>query len=151
MNNNEDLLQDLEVNLVKASTGKRFANYLIDIFIFYLFAFIVAIIWGIIDPEILESIDSMDGITSRLISLIFYGIFMGIYEGLFKGRTLGKLITGTKAVNLDGSTISFKTAMTRGISRSVPFEAFTGFGENMWHDKWADSYVISIKDSTLPS
>jgi hypothetical protein len=37
----EHLLDDLQVNIQRASTGKRFANYLIDLLVFYIIVFAV--------------------------------------------------------------------------------------------------------------
>ena len=70
--------------------------------------------------------------------LILYGLYMFIVEAMFKGKTLGKLITGTRAVNEDGSNLSAKTAFFTGLSRVVPFEAFSALGTPSYpsHDKW---------------
>lgn len=72
---------------------------------------------------------------------------------IFKGSSLGKLITGTRAVREDGSPITASEAFGRGFSRIVPFEAFSALGNNTWpwHDQWSHTYVVDIKDSTLPS
>jgi uncharacterized RDD family membrane protein YckC len=80
-----------------------------------------------------------------------YGAYMAIIEGIFKGRSIGKFITGTKAVNEDGSNISFTTAIARGFSRIVPFEPFSALGSPSypWHDKWNKTYVIDIRNSSL--
>jgi uncharacterized RDD family membrane protein YckC len=57
---------------------------------------------------------------------------MGLVEGVGKGRTLGKLITGTKTVNLDETNIGFQTAFLRGLSGAVPFELFSIFGSGLF-------------------
>ena len=149
----ESILTDLEPTLVLASTGKRFANYIIDIVVFYLFLIIVAIIIAVISPGLLDFLDSEElgfKLLDRLISLIIYGLFMGVIEGLTKGRSLGKLITGTKAVNQhDGSRITFGKAMMRGFCRMVPFNPFSGLSGYPWHDKWTDTYVIDIKQTGM--
>ena len=71
-------------------------------------------------------------------------------ETLFKGKSFGKLITGTRAVNLDGSLITVRTAMLRALSRAVPFDVFSALGTtcNPWHDKWTDTMVMDEKRST---
>ena len=78
---------------------------------------------------------------------------MFLVEALFKGKSLGKLITGTRAVNEDGSNLSAKTALLRGLSRAVPFNAFSALGTPSypWHDKWTNSYVIDEKESNRPT
>lgn len=151
---NMDLLTDIETRVVQASTGQRFLNYIIDLVVFYILIFALAFFLAFIDPSILEWMDGNDvgtNLLTRLVVLLLYGIVMGFIEALFKGRTLGKLITRTKAVNEDGSTISAATAFQRGLSRAVPFEMFSAFGSPSypWHDKWIKTYVIDLKESVL--
>jgi uncharacterized RDD family membrane protein YckC len=83
--------------------------------------------------------------------MLMYSVYMALVETIFRGRSIGKFITGTKAVNEDGSSISFTTALARGFARIVPFEAFSALGNPSypWHDKWCRTYVIDIKDSGL--
>jgi len=152
----QSLLQDLEITLVPASVGKRFANYIIDVIVFYVFMFIVGMILAVINPGIITYLDDDSAsfkLADRVVSLIIYGLFMGICEAIFKGRTLGKVITGTKAVNeSDGTPISAKTAFLRGLSRIVPLEPFSTFNNAYpWHDKWTETRVIDIKESSYPN
>ena len=154
-NTSDNLLADIETtHLVQASTGKRFLNYLIDIIVFYIIAFLLAFFIAYMAPSTLEWIDSFYkgfGLLGRLISLILYGIVMGFTEALTRGRSVGKLITGTKAVNMDGSTITTQTAFLRGFCRAIPFNAFSAFGSPSypWHDRWSDTYVIDLKESII--
>jgi len=76
---------------------------------------------------------------------------MSFVEAVFRGKSLGKLITGTQAVNLDGSSISMATAFGRGFSRAVPFCAFSAFGNpsDPWQDRWTDTMVIDQKLSKI--
>jgi len=73
----------------------------------------------------------------------------------FSGRTLGKLITGTKAVNQDGTELSFGQALGRTLCRFIPFEAFSFFGENGrpkgWHDRIPNTMVISVRRTYYPT
>jgi uncharacterized RDD family membrane protein YckC len=149
-NPQQDILSDdLVINLQQANGGKRFANYLIDLVVFYIFAIILYVV--LVREDVLNL--SQNPLVDRLLTLICYGIFMGIYEGIFRGRTLGKLITRTRAVNEDGTTISLGTAFLRGVSRAVPFETFSAFGDPSypWHDRWTHTYVIDLTRSTLPA
>lgn len=145
-NPQQDLLTDLTIDLQYASTGKRFINYLVDLICFYVIAIVVFAI--LIEQGILDA--GMNTILDRLITLICYGIFMGIIEAVFKGKSLGKLMTRTRAVNEDGSPISVKTAFLRGLSRAVPFNALSAFGGHPWHDRWTKTYVIDETRSVLP-
>ncbi len=149
----EDLLIH-EEEFERASSGKRFVNYLIDVIVFYLLMFCLGIVIALISPTSLDDIGSDNtsfGLVDRILSLILYALYMSIVEALFKGRSLGKLITGTKAVNLDGSNISLSTAFARGFSRAVPFCALSAFGNpcNPWQDRWTNTMVITLRSSTL--
>jgi uncharacterized RDD family membrane protein YckC len=149
------LLEDIETTLiVQAGTGKRFANYIIDVIVFYIVVFLLAIAVAIIDPELLswmEGTDAGTNLLNSLVSLLLYGTIMGTTEALTRGRSLGKLITGTRAVNADGSPISIQTAFQRGLCRAVPLEAFSALGSPSypWHDKWTNTCVIDIRQSVL--
>ena len=148
----QHLLLDLEDTHVRASGGKRFGNYIIDILLFYAFLFVIGIFWGLTSPETVDSISefSENPLLDRLATLVMYALFMFGQEAIFKGRSVGKFITGTRAVNLDGSTITIKTAMLRALSRAVPFCVFSALGTPCipWQDKWTDTMVIDIKRST---
>jgi uncharacterized RDD family membrane protein YckC len=93
----------------------------------------------------------MNSLVQRIYILVLNGLFMGTIESLTKGRSLGKLITSTKAVNEDGTDISTVTAFARGFCRVVPFNQFSAFGtpSHPWHDKWTKTYVIDLKDSYI--
>ena len=152
-NEQKNLLADLELNLVQAGSGKRLANYFIDLIVFYILMFCFGVFLAALDSNASEDINSVRGpLLDRLISLIFYGISMGLIEGLFRGKTLGKVITGTRAVNEDGSRISFLTGFLRGLSRAVPFDAFSALGQPPypWHDRWTNTYVINERESRFP-
>ena len=144
---NEDLLV-MEESYVRASTGKRFANYLIDLVIFYILIFFFGIIIALVSPSFLEGIgnDSPgNNLFEQLIFLVIYAVYMSIVEALFKGKSIGKLITKTRAINLDGTRISTSTAFARGFSRAVPFCVFSAFGtpSNPWQDRWTNTMVIN--------
>lgn len=154
----EHLLADeLELNLELASSGKRLANYLIDVALFYIvFIFGIGFLAALTEAEWLLAFEEPSGgmqLLDRLISMVFYGLFLGVIEAISGGRTLGKLITGTRAVNEDGTRISAATAFKRGLSRAVPFCAFSALGSPCypWQDKWTDTYVVDVKKSILPA
>lgn len=146
------LLDDLSQPLVQAGSGKRLANYLIDLFVFYVLMIILYMIRLMLDPSALDNADGEGfDLLGQLLFLLFYGLYMGLMETIFKGRSLGKLITGTKAVNEDGTNITPLTAFLRGLSRAVPFNAFSALGSPPypWHDKWTKTFVVDIKKSGL--
>jgi len=152
----EHLFADPEYHLVQASSGKRFANYIIDLAVFYGLVIVSGIVIALVNPVAIESINEDDigfNLLDRLLGLVLYGTYMFAIEAIFKGKSLGKLITGTRAVNDDGSNVSPKAALLRGLSRAVPFNAFSALGNPAypWHDKWTKTYVIDEKESNRPT
>ena len=154
-NTEQHLFADKEYQLVQASAGKRLVNYIIDIIFFCVLAVIVNIVIVMINPARIDSLNQENADTDLVENLVIL-FFMILYwfgsEAIFKGKTLGKLMTGTRAVNEDGSNISVKAAFFRSLSRAVPFEAFSALGNPSypWHDRWAKSYVIDEKESNRP-
>lgn len=130
-----DLLSDIEAELYlePASTGQRFANFLIDLIITTALSVVVLLFFF---PD-------AGDIASRLVSALIYVAYYLILEGLTGGRTIGKFITGTIAVCDDGSPFSFENALSRSFSRIVPFEAFSIFSGRPWHDKWSKTAVVN--------
>jgi uncharacterized RDD family membrane protein YckC len=134
----------------RSSAGKRLANYLIDLVLFYILLFVLGIVLALLSPTfrgILINESSGFGLLDRFITLLLYAVYMSVVEALFHGKSLGKLITKTKAVNLDGSQITTATAFERGFSRAVPFCVFSAFGNpsNPWQDRWTNTMVINEK------
>lgn len=84
-----------------ASKWKRFANYIIDLIGFYALVFITGIIFALSNITIEESKlnDYIFGIT---IMILYYMITEGL-----SGRSLGKLITKTKVINMENEKPTF--------------------------------------------
>jgi len=145
----KDYLVDLEEELIltPASAGLRFANYLIDIIVYYAIVFIA----GMIMSPFIMSMETggeygSNGFefASFFIALGSYFLYYFLMEGATKGKTVGKLITGTRAISNDGTPITWKQAAIRTLIRFIPFEVFSTFGGFPWHDTWAQT--ITIKD-----
>ncbi len=163
-NNNQNEQQDYSLaddlnNLSQyqyASTGKRFLNFVIDmLFIRYVISFGVGYVVGIIlvslAPDLLYAI-AVEGEGS--VSFYLFSYFLGVIciliyftlcEKLFKGHTLGKAISGTRAIRMDGGELTFKDAFLRALCRVVPFEPFSGFTGTPWHDQWTNTTVINTR------
>ena len=145
----EDIL-DFGADYERASAGKRFLNYLIDLIVFYVMAFAFGIILELLSPGAFDRISSNDNgfdLIDRIAALAVYAIYMSVVEAVLKGKSLGKFITQTRALNLDGSSISTRTAFTRGFSRAVPFCVFSALGTpcNPWQDRWTNTMVVDEK------
>lgn len=138
----EDLLIDIEteVNLVSVSLGTRFADYIIDVVIFY-------ILFVVILLTLKSLISDPDSSFTYIISYIFLVTYYTLMEGITNGRSVGKLITGSKAVKEDGTPITWSDALLRSLTRIVPFEPFSAFGGRPWHDRW--THTIVVKNNRL--
>jgi uncharacterized RDD family membrane protein YckC len=137
-----------EQSMVLASQWQRFGNFCLDMIFFYIFAYFFAYPIGFILGFIgLGDFFSHNTFFPGVVLIVIYYV----PQEAFNGRTLGKLITGTKAVNEDGTELSFGQAVKRNILRCVPFEAFTFLGYKggpmpiRFHDKFSGTKVISLK------
>jgi uncharacterized RDD family membrane protein YckC len=153
----EHLLDDAEfVDLHQAPAGRRFVNYLVDYGIVY-FMWRVVLFKPIVSlmTIVYQRTESRTALYlfSYLLILSWSVLFKTGFEALTNGKTIGKFITGTRAVNEDGSRISAKTALLRSLSRIVPFEAFSALGSPCypWHDRWTKTVVVDDRLSSLPT
>ena len=143
----------VEPEYVRAETGTRFLNYIIDMVIFYVFMFLLGVFLYIAFPNAMESYIAEDdggfNLGEKLLSLLLYAIYMSLLEAILQGKSFGKMITKTRAVNWDGSRISAGTAFARGFSRAVPLCVLSAFGTpcNPWQDRWPDTMVIDERKS----
>lgn len=142
----QSLLTELEFNPVLASTGKRFLNCLIDFIVFYIsFSLFLAVLLISAHLTVVPDNSAASELLLEALIIVFFSAYYSFCEHIFNGRTVGKFITGTKAVNEDGTKMNFRTVLLRSLSRIVPFEPFSAFGGHPWHDKWTKTYVIDVK------
>ncbi|WP_313374781.1 RDD family protein [Chishuiella sp.] len=143
--------QDYTVGENKANQGVRFLNFIIDsifivISIIIIFSIISLFIY-FINPEsnIFNEIENIHPLLDRILtSSAYFLIYFGI-EAITKGRSIGKYITGTKVVMIDGTNPTIKDYFSRNISRIIPFDAFSFLGGNGWHDKISKTTVVNKK------
>ena len=136
-----------------ATSWQRFANFLIDWVVYYLvymfIVFVLAILTEILQTDMVSTLVSEEPIDRLLATLFATFVMFCVYlltEGLSRGRTLGKLITGTRAVREDNSEITWKDALKRSLARIIPFEPFSAFsGSGMWHDRLAKTMVVNTR------
>lgn len=139
----------------QASQGQRFFNLLIDVLFMrfvlslatgYVFGYILLAIAPDFLTQVAYEIEGTRGWRYYLLSLLLgyfnFLIYYSFCERAFKGYTLGKLITGTRAIRDDGQELTFKDAILRTLSRLVPFEIFSGFADRPWHDSWTRTTVV---------
>lgn len=150
----QDLFNDDQQRLVKASHGKRFINYLVDIIAFEIICAIILSVGSNFYPPLqnwlLKTVEvGRFTLIEQLLIIVCYGTYMFIIEAVFKGKTLGKMITGTRAVRRDGSTINVRDAQLRGLCRMIPFHPLSALTMPCypWHDRWTRTLVIDEKAS----
>lgn len=143
-----------DTRLQLATHSQRMTNYIIDLISFVFLVIILFFGLSVLSPDTLTSLSFSPETKymQRPIVLLCFGVYMGTMEIISEGRTIGKLVTGTRAVNQDGTTISPGKALLRGIIRAVPFNWISGFSKNCtpWHDQWTNTYVVDIDKSRLP-
>lgn len=153
-NESGNLFDEVQPRLVQASHGKRFVNYLVDIIAFEIFCAILLSIAANFYPPLqdwlLKTVNAGSfTYVEQLLIIVCYGTYMFIIEAIFKGKSLGKLITGTRAVRQDGSLITVRNAQLRGLFRMIPFHPLSALTMPCypWHDRWTKTFVIDEKAS----
>ncbi len=144
---------------IQASQGQRFLNLLIDVLFMrfllskatgYLFGYILLAVAPDFLQQVAYEVTYGDRgwrfwLLSILLGYFNYLIYYSFCEKAFRGYTLGKLITGTRAIRDDGAELTFKDAILRTLCRIVPFEVFSGLADRPWHDSWTKTSVIKAR------
>ncbi len=150
MENNDQILdqpfqEEENEELILASRGKRFANFIIDRIAFYIIFFALSMLVAmIIGPDILNSMANINRFQDYLLTALFMFVYYLLSESLMRGRTIGKLITKTRVVDEYGRVPDFSVTLKRTACRFVPFDAFSFLGDNGWHDDWSGTKVIEV-------
>ncbi|TWP31035.1 RDD family protein [Apibacter muscae] len=126
----------------KAPKDLRFANYLIDNFIFLLLYIFIGVLFFIKDEMYMNSIFY----NNEIVIGFYYVLYMFLLEVLFKGRSLGKFITRTKVITLHGGVPTKRQYLARSLIRIIPFEPFSFFREvGGSHDLWTNTRVVKAQ------
>lgn len=122
--------------LVIAESNKRLMNYLIDQVSACIYTLIFVLF--IYDPGSL--------IVAYLLIGCSYYFFM---EHFNDGKTMGKIVTKTKAVTIDGDKMPIKTIFIRTISRFIPFDnvSYLLLNTTGWHDMISKTIVIEDRNA----
>ena len=148
-------LFDADVQYTEASQGQRFLNWLIDnlfmrFALSYASGYAVGYLLLAIAPDFLMEIAYGDRgwrfwTLAYIVGIFNYIIYYTICEKAFRGYTLGKLLSGTRAIRNDGAELTFKDAILRSLSRIVPFEVLSALAGRPWHDSWTDTTVVKTR------
>jgi uncharacterized RDD family membrane protein YckC len=144
-------LFDSHIEYTEATQGQRFLNWLIDNLLMryglsIVTGYAAGYLLGTFFPEYTMHLVNNENtwdllLLGYIIGFFNYLIYYTICEKAFKGYTLGKLLTGTRAIRDDGQELTFKDAFLRSLSRLVPFEVFSALGNKPWHDTWTKTTV----------
>ncbi|MFZ4930250.1 RDD family protein [Chryseobacterium sp. Mn2064] len=142
------ILNVVEYN--KASLWIRLANNFIDLIILYIINYLFSSI-----SNFLYQVTSIEFFYFYSNGNIFWQLFIGnfnyclyyfLMENYTDGRSISKYITGTKVISTDGTKPTAKQIFYRSLSRLVPFDGLSFFGNNGWHDSWSQTRVVNIKN-----
>ena len=147
---------DNHLEYVEASVGARFLNFLIDNLLMrfvlsYATSYLMVIILASITPDFIDKLTYSEGFNGTLllfaliVGYLNYILYYTVCEKAFNGYTLGKLITGTRAIREDEQPLTFRDALLRSLSRLVPLEPFSALNGNPWHDTWTKTRVIKSR------
>lgn len=140
----EDFEQELTME--QASVGQRIANYVIDFIMFYIGCLFAGIGLGLFFPEIFRKGEYGNESPRQLLLLcvciVVWVLYYTICEAANGGKSVGKMVTGTRTVREDGSSITWKDALIRSLIRLVPFEPLSAFNGHPWHDSWSGTLVV---------
>lgn len=132
-----------------ASQNRRFVNWLIDNVAVQVLSSAAGIFIG-------SMLAPPDGMRPNPGTAEMAGV-LGIFAGLFVffayyfvlevacQKTLGKIVTGTKVVRLDGGRPSLLQCLGRTAARFIPFEPFSFLGSKEprgWHDRLSGTRVV---------
>ena len=123
-------------------SGIRFANFLIDFIIWLILAFIVSFVIGLFVQPTDQGIIRLFGY------ILIFGTFIAYYaimEIKFQ-KTVGKFITKTKVVKIDGTKPENSDIIMRTFCRLIPFDRLSFlFVKNGIHDFLSKTKVIKDK------
>jgi len=152
-NDEQHILNDPLNSGVPASWLKRLANYVIDVIVFSIFLSILLMFLAPVFPPAAKFLQSKQGgmglnnhitFADQLMISCLYGFYMSVLEAILKGKSIGKLLTRTRVVDVNGLPVSARAAFIRGLVRIIPFEQLSAisFPCRPWHDRWSGTMVV---------
>lgn len=124
------------IPLVDADAGKRFLNLLIDIgVVIFLIAVFNKVLYS-------KSLFSYFGMFKVLDVAVVFAYFYGLENSI--GQTVGKMITKTRVVNLDGEKPTTQQMLVRTFSRIIPLEPILLIGGKWLHDSLSKTRVVNL-------
>lgn len=123
-----------EFDTKKVSSLTRFLNFIIDTICWFIIAGILTF-W-------LDANDNLQQLLGYLILLVSYIGYYTFMEVKYQ-KTIGKFITKTQVVNIDGTTPNFSDIIRRTFCRLIPFDRISFlFTPNGFHDRLSETTII---------
>ncbi len=152
----EDILDQLvgedlsQIRFEEADKGKRLLTFVIDVIGYFIASIIVGLLLGVFmvasgrEDFLSEEPSTISTLFDYLSGIIIITSYYTLQEYFLKGKTLGKFITGTRAVTVDNRPMDLTTTLIRSLSRVIPFEPFSflGASDRGWHDRLSKTKVI---------
>jgi len=138
---------EMDESAIVASKGKRFWHYIFDLILMLLFLLpVLGKVAGLFTDRVSFSQQStlLQSSQFLLSFVIIFGLFFYylFFEGVFQATPI-KFLTGTRVVHVETlEKPSFGQVFRRTLSRHIPFEAFSFFGNTGWHDSISNTSVV---------
>ena len=122
----------------------RGANFVIDttivlLILFLLYQFVDSN-WKNLSVQ-LQHTDN-PSLTMQLLYAFTSLLYFTLTEALLNGRTIGKLLTNTRAMRVDGEAFTIREAFLRSLCRQLQIEIFIAAFGYIIHDKWTNTVVV---------
>lgn len=135
-------IKEFENKLTESKTVNsliRFLHMVVDLIMFFIIAFVFSLIIGFLIPNIESVNENLFGYGLFLISFFTYYILM---EYKYQ-KTVGKFITNTKVVLMDGKRPELNDIIIRTVCRLIPFDSISYiFTRKGFHDYLSKTIVI---------
>ena len=115
--------QNVNLNYKVVSVGERILAFLIDIFLFFVYLYLVELATDAMGLAFSDHWTVFGIQQFLLLPVMFYSLYMHL---LFDGRTVGKMLMKTKVVKLDGTPARWSDYMIRLMLRLVDIWIFLG-------------------------
>lgn len=139
----------LSGNVPNASQNRRFLNLLVDNVILQVLSYASGVALGFWYVTSNGGRFTEQDKAALQVTGFFLGLFVAyMYYFLLEvacQKTIGKMLTGTKVVSMDGSRPTIGQFAGRAAARFIPFEAFSFLGSQEprgWHDSLTGTRVI---------
>ena len=133
----KEIKEKIDSNAV--SSGIRFVNFLIDFIVWLVIAFIVSLLIGVLFQPTEQGVIQLFGY------MLIFGTFIAyfaIMEIKFQ-KTVGKFVTKTKVVKMNGEKPETSDIIVRTFCRLIPFDRISYlFTKNGFHDLLSKTTVV---------